>query len=181
MEKTNVKENENKKNKKRLSPMHYPQLFLFHALIVIVMVWLMFGVFIGISYAPNDDMSPRIDGGDMLIYYRLDKNVKANDVIVLKKNDTEYVARVVAVGGDSVDITDDGNLVINGNSVVEHNIFFKTEKYREFLSYPYTVEEGKCFVLVDKRQTGEDSRYFGTVSEKEIRGTVLTVVRSHNL
>ncbi len=175
------KEQEQKKKKKGLSPMHYPQLFLFHALIVIVMVWLMFGVFIGITHAPNDDMAPRIDGGDMLIYYRLDKNVKADDVIVLKKNDTQYVARVVAVGGDTVDITDDKRLVINGNSVIEKNIFHETEKYWEFLSYPYTVEEGKCFVLVDKRQSGEDSRYYGTVSKDEISGTVLTVVRSHNL
>ena len=175
------KDKEQKKEKKGLSPMHYPQLFLFHALIVIVLIWLMFGVFIGIAHAPNDDMAPRIDGGDMLIYYRLDKNVKADDVIVLKKNDTQYVARVVAVGGDTVDITDDKRLVINGNSVVEKNIFNETEKYSEFLSYPYTVEEGKCFVLVDKRQSGEDSRYFGTVSKDEIKGTVLTVVRSHNL
>ena len=175
-----AQENQKKKTK-GISPMHYPQVFLFHALVIISVVWLMFGVFIGITYAPNDDMSPRIDGGDMLIYYRIDKDVKANDVIVLKKNDTEYVARVVAVGGDTVDITDSNSLVINGNTVVENKIYFKTEKYWEYMSYPYTVEEGKCFVLVDKRQSGEDSRYFGTVAKDEIRGTVLTVVRSHNL
>ena len=61
------------------------------------------------------------------------------------------------------------------------NIYYETVKYREFIPYPYTVESGKCFVLVDKRQSGEDSRYFGTVSKDEICGTVLTVVRSHNI
>ena len=177
----NTNENENENKKKHLSPMHYPQLLLFHLLIVILMLWLIFGVFIGITHAPNDDMAPRIESGDMLIYYRRDKNVSANDVIVLEKNNTEYVARVIAVGGDTVDITDDEKLVINGNTVIEKNIYYETVKYREFIPYPYTVESGKCFVLVDKRQSGEDSRYFGTVSKDEICGTVLTVVRSHNI
>lgn len=169
------------KAKKRKSPMHYPQLFLFHALVVILVVWLLFGVFFGVTTAPNDDMSPRIDGGDMLLYYRLDRDVQAQDVVVLNKNDTTYVSRVVAVGGDTVDITDNQSLVINGNHVVEDKIFYKTAKYHDYMSYPITLAEGECFVLDDKRQSGEDSRYFGTVKESEILGTVITVLRKNNL
>lgn len=174
--------NTESKRKGYVSPMRYPQLFLVHALIVIIIVWLIFGVFIGLLTAPNDDMSPRISGGDLLIYYRLDKDVKAGDVVVLNKDDTNYVARVVAVGGDTVDITDDQRLVINGNYVVENNIFYKTVKYDEqYMTYPYTVEENRYFVLVDRRESGEDSRFYGTVYSEEIKGTVLTVIRSHNL
>ena len=50
--------NTEEKRSGRVSPMRYPQLFLFHALIVIIIVWLMFGVFIGLLTAPNDDKKP---------------------------------------------------------------------------------------------------------------------------
>lgn len=167
--------------KKRRSPMNHPQLFLLHALIIVVAIWLLFGLFFGVTTAPNNDMYPRIDTGDLLLYYRLDKDVKAQDVVVIRKNDTTYVARVVAVAGDTVEITDDERLVINGNSVIESNIFRSTPRYEGFVNYPLTLEEGTFFVLVDARNTGEDSRYFGPVSTDELLGTVITVVRRTNL
>ena len=181
MKNTEEKKQNEKRSSGKRNPMNYPQTFLFHALIVVVIIWLMFGVFLGITAAPNNDMSPNINSGDMLLYYRLDRKAKANDVMVIKKNDTVYIARTVAVGGDIVDITDDGALVVNGNSVYENKIFNKTVKYKDYLSYPYIVEKDKIFVLVDVRGSGEDSRYYGTVSKKEIKGTVITVVRKNNI
>ena len=156
-------------------------MFLLHALIVVIVIWLLFGVFLGITAAPNNDMTPSINSGDMLLYYRLDRNAKADDVMIIRKNDTDYVARVVAVGGDTVDITDDGALVINGNSVYEPKIYNKTVKYKDYLSYPYKVEKDKVFVLVDSRIQGEDSRYYGTIGKNEMRGTVISVLKKNNI
>lgn len=167
--------------KKSKGPMHYPQVFLFHMLLVVIAIWLLTGVFMGITSAPNDDMAPRISTGDLLLFYRLDKDVKAQDVIVFNKNDTTYVSRVVAVGGDTVDITDDQRLKINGNIVVEERIYYKTPKYQDYLTYPITLEANECFVLSDKRIQAEDSRYFGPVSKDEIQGTVISVLRKNNL
>ena len=172
---------EKKKKSKLRSPMHYPQMFLLHALVIILVVWGLFGVVFGVMSAPNNDMYPRFDSGDLLLYYRLDRDVKAQDTIVLDKNDTTYVGRVVAVGGDTVDITDDERLIVNDNAVVETNIFYPTPRYEGFMNYPVTVPEGECFVLVDSRESGEDSRYYGTVSMDEIEGTVITVLRRSNL
>ena len=169
------------KVKKEISPMRYPQLFLLHAIVIVIILWLMFGWVFGIMSAPSNDMYPRIDSGDMLLYYRLDRDVMASDVIVLRKNDTVYVARVVAVGGDTVEITDKETLVVNGNTVIENNITEKTPIYEGFVEYPLTLKSGECFVLVDHRNGGEDSRYFGPVSKDEIIGTVITVVRRTNL
>jgi len=142
-------------------------------ILIFVLIWFMFTFFLGIKMAPNDDMSPRISAGDILLYYRLNKTPTAQKVVVLKKNDTFYVGRVVAVGGDTVEITKDSNLVINGNTVIEERIFYKTSYFEGFVDYPVTLKDGEYFILVDKRVDGEDSRYYGVVSQNEIKGVVI--------
>lgn len=169
-----------RKDKKKSSPMQPVHTFLLHAIVIVLVLWGLFCFIFGITTAPGNDMSPNIKSGDLLFYYCLDKNVKAQDVVVLNKNDTEYVGRVVASGGDTVDITDSGNLVINGNIVVETNIYTSTPRYEGFIIYPVTLSEGEYFILADYRAGGEDSRYYGVVYEKEILGTVITVIRRNN-
>lgn len=166
--------------KKPGSPMQPVHTFLLHAMILVAALWALFGFVFGITTAPDSDMSPNIKSGDLLLYYCLDRSVKAQDVVVLNKNDTDYVGRIVAVGGDTVDITDGGSLVINGNAVIEPNIYTSTPRYEGFVRYPLTLGEGEYFVLADYRNGGEDSRYYGAVTEKEVLGTVITVIRRNN-
>ena len=163
------------------------QFFILRVAIFLVAVWLLLFVFVGVVRMPSGDMYPRLDGGDLLLFYRLDKDVQAQDIIVLEKTVPEmegkqlYVCRVVAVAGDTVEITEDQRLVINGNSVIESNIFYSTPRYEDYTEYPLTLKEGECFVLADHRVGGADSRFFGPVTKDEIDGTVITVVRRNNL
>ena len=167
--------------RKEKGPMDQPQSFLLHALFIIILLWVMFGYVFGLINAPNNDMFPRIDSGDLLLYYRLDTDMKAQDVAVLKKNNTVYIGRVVAVGGDTVDISDDNKLIINGHTVYVNNIFYPTSRYEGFVDYPVTLAPDTYFVLVDQRNVGEDSRYYGVVSKDELLGTVITIMRRTNL
>ena len=144
-----------------------------NAALVIAVLWAAFTFFLGVTMAASDDMKPRISAGDILLYYRVDREPVAQDVVILKKNDTEYVGRVVAVGGDTVEITKEAALIINGNMVIEENIYGQTPYYEGFVDYPLTLGEGEYFVLADKREGGEDSRYFGPVQGEEIKGTVI--------
>ena len=115
------KQTENtQRSRRHRSPMVDTQRFLLHVIIVITLVWLMFGVFFGVTTAPNGDMYPRVDLGDLALYYRTgqvskvfsplngllgidsDHLYKAQDVVVLHKNETLYLGRVVAAGGDGV-------------------------------------------------------------------------------
>lgn len=146
-------------------------------IILLAILWALFTFAIGIKMVPNDDMNPRLNAGDIMLYYKVDKQVNAQDVIVLKKNKTEYVGRVVAKGGDTVEITKEGNLIVNGNMVVESNIYTATPPYEGFVEYPVELASDECFVLSDKRQGGEDSRYYGPVKTKEVRGTVIGLYR----
>ena len=164
------------------------QYFVLRVLVFLLVLWVLFFQIVGLTHMPNGDMYPRLDAGDLVLFYRLDKNVQAQDVIVLEKAtpDSEgerqlFICRVVAVAGDTVEITDSGHLVVNGNSMIESNIFYSTPSYEGFTEYPLTLNAGECFVLADFRQGGSDSRYFGPVAQKEIRGTVITILRRNNL
>ncbi len=173
--------NEEKKIKKAERSIRDLQITGVYVIVFALALWILFGWIIGFATMPNNDMYPRLDAGDLVLYYRIDKDVKAQDVIVFEKNDTRYIARVVAVAGDTVEITDDEHLVINGNKVIENNIYESTPRYNGYTEYPLTLGDNECFVLVDKRSGGEDSRYYGAVNRKEIIGTVITIARRNAL
>jgi len=146
-------------------------------ILLIIILFVVFYFIIGIKMVPNDDMEPRLSAGDIMLYYRVATDVNAQDVIVLKKNDTEYVGRVIATSGDKVEITDDAILMVNDNMVVEQFIYYSTPYYEGFVDYPIVLGEGEYFVLCDKREGGEDSRYYGPVKKSEILGTVIGLYR----
>lgn len=177
----------NKKIKRSERGVKSYQSFGLRLLLLVLAIWVLFFQIIGLTHAPSNDMYPRIDAGDMLLFYRLDKDVKAQDIIVIEKippDNTEeklFVGRVVAVAGDTVEISDEGRLIVNGNTMLESNIFYATPRYEGYTEYPLTLGEGECFVLADAREGGADSRYFGPVSREDIAGTVITVLRRNNL
>ena len=164
----------------------YQSLLIRFAALLLV-IWLLFFQIVGLTHMPNGDMSPRIDAGDLVLFYRLDKDVSARDVIVIEKSTPDepkkqlFICRVVAVSGDVVEITDEEQLKVNGNIAIEQNIFYSTARYEGFTEYPLTLGEGQCFVLADHRAGGADSRYFGAVDKSEILGTVITIVRRNGL
>jgi signal peptidase I len=162
------------------------QSFLIRFGAFVAAMWLLFFVFIGIMHMPSTDMYPRVDAGDFILYYRLDKDVRAQDIIVVEKNiqgagKQLFVSRVVAVAGDTVEITSDNRLSVNGNIMIETNIFYQTPRYESDVQYPLTLGEGECFVLADSRNGGTDSRSFGPVKAEEINGTVITIIRRNKL
>lgn len=125
-------------------------------------------------------MVPAVKEGDLAIYYRLDKNYRKGDVIVLDNNGEKQVRRVIAVAGDTVDITADG-LVINGYIQQESDIYTDTEPYVSGITFPLTVDEGQVFVLADSRPNAEDSRLYGAVAVDGTHGKVITLIRRRGM
>ena len=164
------------------------QSFVLRALILLVILWLLFFVFIGVTHMPNGDMYPRIDSGDFLLYYRLDRSPKFRDVVVFEKTDSDgntvmLVSRVIAVPGDTVEITEEGAVLVNGNTLAETNIYYGTLPYvgDDAPTYPLTLGENEYFVLGDRRDEAADSRSFGTVKQEELLGTLIMILRRINL
>ena len=87
------------------------------------------------------------------------------------------LSRVVGTPGYEIDITDIGELKTNGYVPLE-NIYYRTERIEEScLPYPVNLKKGEYFLLDDYRTIGEDSRIFGAVSEKDIKGKVIYLIR----
>lgn len=157
------------------------QAFLVKLAALVVLLAVLFGAAFGITPMHNDDMAPRISAGDLLLYYRLAGDWANNDVMVFTKDGTQYVGRIVARGGDTVEVTDEATLVVNGSTVLESSIYYTTPKYDDGPAYPVTLAADEFFVLCDYREGARDSRWFGPVRQSEVKGKVITVVRRSGL
>ena len=175
------KNEQTEKEKKPRSPMTPIQVFLLNLLIVITVLWLLFGYVIGAATAPNNDMAPGIKAKDLLLYYRLDESYHAQDAVVFDKNGTTYIGRIVAAPGDSVEISDEEHLIVNNNAVSEPGIYASTPRFEGFVEYPVLLGAESYFILADARSGAEDSRYFGAVTRSEIRGKVIALIRRNSI
>ena len=161
--------------------------FLFRIVSLALVIYVLFFHIVGIMLMPNRDMYPRLDAGDLLLFYRLEKNPKAQDLVVISKKvegeekNRQFVCRVVAAPGETVEVSAEKGLCVNGNSQIEGNIFYPTEDYEGRMEYPVKLGDGEYFVMADRRNGGMDSRYFGPVKAEEIQGVVITILRRNNL
>ena len=89
--------------------------------------------------------------------------------MVLERNGTLLIKRVVAIGGDRVAI-EDGVLVING--VREREPYVDYSLTDESYSAPLRVPAGKVFVLGDNRPFSRDSRAWGPIDADDVIGRV---------
>ena len=170
-----------KKRRRRLSQISDIKSFFSRLLVMIVMIYVMFWIIFGLKPMANDDMKPRISAGDLMLFYRLETRINSDDVVVIQKDGKTYTGRVVAKGGDKVEVTDDSTLKINDSTMIESDIFYSTPKYEEYVQYPLQLADDEYFILCDYRNGAKDSRYFGAVKKSEILGKVITIIRRSNL
>lgn len=165
----------------RLYDMEDIRSFLVRLVAVGAALYVLFGIVFGVTTVRDNDMHPRISSGDLILYYRLPDTVRNKDILVFEKDGKQYIGRVVARGGDSVEITENAQLKVNGSTVWEGDIFYDTPLYEEGIQYPVYLAEDEYFVLCDYRRGGKDSRYFGPVREGELLGKAITVIRRNGL
>lgn len=164
-----------------VSPLNDLLLLVFKMGLVAAFLIFMTTFFFGITQARDVSMEPAIKEGDLVIYYRPDKSYVTGDAIVVDYNGKLQVRRVVAIAGDTVDISADGGLIVNGSTQIESDIYTQTLPYTDGITFPVTVGDGEVFVLGDDRTSAEDSRIYGTVSISATKGAVMTVIRRRGI
>lgn len=144
--------------------------------ILAILAVVLFGFVFGLHRCGDNAMNPAVRNGDLVFYYRLQKEYQNSEVVVLKKDQETQVRRIIAKAGDEVDITEDG-LKINGYLQQEKDIYFETLPYVDGITFPVTLKEGEYFVLGDDRSSAKDSRIYGVIKQEEIKGVVMTLLR----
>ncbi|MGW5971528.1 signal peptidase I [Streptomyces sp. NPDC055186] len=115
---------------------------------------------------PSGSMEPSLRAGDRVLVlksaYRFGSGPLRGDVVVFDGTgyfgDTDYIKRVVGVGGDRVVCCDrEGRIRVNGRSVDESGFLFPGES-ASTVPFDVVVPEGRLFVLGDHRGDSSDSR-----------------------
>ena len=132
------------------------------SVLIVLFVW----DYIGRTHSiTGSSMEPTLHDGDFVITEKLTKDFNVNDIVVIKINEKFIIKRIIAIEGDTVEITD-GKLIVNGDQVQSS---FSNESF--FKDFPQTViEEGKFFALGDNYNNSSDSRKYGTFYFSQIEG-----------
>lgn len=148
---------------------------------VLLILWLIFSFVFALHQVNGESMYPRVRDGDLILSFRLERDYEIGDVVSFQINGYDRVARIVAQGGDVVDLSTDGKLIVNGNVEEEDEIFYQTESEGMEITYPYTVDEDSYFLLCDFRTGSSDSRTYGAFSQDVIEGKVISVFRHRGI
>lgn len=130
----------------------------------------------GFMRVTDPSMEPRFQDGDLVLFYRVDKRYQARDVAVYEYNGLLTSGRVVAVGGDTVNIDSQG-LIVNGAHQQEQGITDETTQVADGVTFPLTVPDDAIFVLGDNRDEAVDSRIVGCVPVDQTYGKVIGLFR----
>lgn len=149
---------------------------------VVIACMIIFSFVFGVYVQKGNDMYPAIKDGDIVLYYRTHKIVNTEAVVYELDGETG-TSRVEASAGTVVSATGDLQLTFDGNYLPiskDDGIFSKTYGH-EGAKYPVTVQDDCCYILGDNRDTAKDSREFGPIKKKFIKGRIVTVVRRRQI
>lgn len=157
------------------------KLLLKKIVFIVLLFFVLFYFIFGFTRIPDMSMSPNIAAGDLLIYYRLDKNYVMGDVVTFKKDNKRYVLRVLAVEGQTVSLSENNDFLIDGEIEYHKTYFENNIPKKKGVKYPYKVPKGKVFVVGDYRAKYDDSRTFGAIDKSIIEGKIISLIQTKDI
>ena len=149
---------------------------------VLAVLILIFTFVFRIIIVSGPSMENTLQNGDAMVVWSLGYTPKQGDVVVLTQplyQEDSIVKRVIATGGQTVDID------YNTNTVTVDGVVLQEDYIKEWMLIPsygdgnshITVPEGCLFVMGDNRNESADSRYptIGVIDERCVIGRALMV------
>ena len=179
MEQENRKKNKKKEEKMPLSKAIalYLHDIVYLLCIMMIVLLLVFRVVIVSGTSMNMTL---LDGDYLLLlsntFYH---NPRQGDIIVVSKESFDdgaaFVKRVIATGGQTVDIDFEQGIVYVDGVALEEDYINNLTTTRGGIHFPLVVDEGCVFALGDNRGISKDSRYpdIGQIDTREILGRAI--------
>lgn len=165
------------KEKKRFRDGKLNVFEVFQAIIsALVVITILFTFAFRVVNVDGTSMKPTLQHNDKVVVSTVGYEPKRGDIVVISSTDgirEPIIKRIVAVGGDTVDINfTTGVVTVNGN---EEDYTDELTSQQFDIAFPITVPEGTVFVLGDNRGNSLDSRStrVGCVDERLVVGKVL--------
>lgn len=144
----------------------------------VIILILLFSLVLRPAAVIGNSMLPNFSGGDRVACVHSFSGYERGDVIIIShatRKDESIIKRVIAVGGDTVDIDFyKGTVSVNGQVLDEPYVNTPTNLSYD-MTFPVIVPEGKIFVLGDNRNASLDSRStdIGFINENKVLGKVV--------
>lgn len=121
----------------------------------------------------GSSMAPTLQDGEIVLSLKT-SDLKQGDVVAFYYNNKILVKRVIAVSGEWVDITPEGDVYVNSKLLEEPYLDHKSQGDCN-IELPYQVPESRIFVMGDHRSVSIDSRNtaVGCVAEDQIVGKLV--------
>lgn len=118
-------------------------------------------------------MQPGFQPGDIVVAYKT-KNFQQGDVCVFYFNNKLILKRVIGMGGDKIEIDEEGHVTVNDITLEEEDYISEYALGQCDIEFPYVVPPGEYFVLGDNRDNTEDSRFtnYGCIKQEEMVGKI---------
>ena len=144
----------------------------------VIVVFLIFALFFKAVGVDGDSMFPTLRDGDWVAVSGVTTKVERGDIVVVTQpweRNVPIIKRVIAIGGDVVDIDFETNEVFVNGFLLEESYIAEPTAVSYDVEFPVTVDEGKIFVMGDNRNVSLDSRSskIGMIDERYILGKTL--------
>jgi len=127
---------------------------------------------------PSPSMDPTLKVGDKVIINKIAYkigSIERGDIVAFHSplEEKDLVKRAIAVEGDEITLTSEGEIYINGERITES--YIQADQGVSYINQTVTLDEDEVFVMGDNRNNSFDSRYFGAIPGEDVFGEFLVI------
>ncbi len=150
--------------------------------VALVAVMVIFTLICRVYVVDGASMHSTLADGDRLLVSNLFYTPEQGDIVcfmAVNNDEKVLVKRVIATAGQTIDITEDYRVEVDGVVLQEDYLDEGIYTSAKDFDFPYTVQEGEVFCMGDNRVNSKDSRDLGPIETKYILGRLVIRLFPH--